>query len=144
MSGPYDDIIDLPHHISHTRPQMSRQARAAQFAPFAALTGYEAALREEGRLTEREQPLSEEERTALDRCLQMLLTRLEAGERPRVTVTRFVPDLKKEGGSYQTSIETLRRIDLIARLMHTTDGPTLEIDRISELEYIPDHHRPES
>ena len=144
MSGPYDDIIGLPHHVSPTRPRMSRQARAAQFAPFAALTGYEAAIREEGRLTERERPLSEEEQAALDRCLQRLLASLENGHRPRVTVTRFVPDPKKEGGAYRTSIETLRRIDLTARQLITADGRALEIDRISELDCLPETHRPEA
>ena len=95
----YDDIIDLPHHVSSRHPQMSMTDRAAQFSPFAALTGYGDAVREKARLTEQKPDLSEEERAELDYKLQMACGPDSEGERPEVRITYFVPDRKKAGGS---------------------------------------------
>ena len=96
----YNDIIDLPHHISTTRPRMSMLDRAAQFSPFAALTGYDAAIKETGRLTGQRIELTEECRAVLDRKQQVLLENL--AEHPEVSVTYFVPDERKSGGAYVT------------------------------------------
>ena len=93
MKDQYDDIINLPHHVSKTRPQMSMVDRAAQFSPFAALTGYDAAIKETGRLTDEKVNLSEEEKEALDRKQQILMEWL--GDHPALTITFFVPDEKK-------------------------------------------------
>lgn len=97
----YEDIIDLPHHVSARHPQMSRQDRAAQFSPFAALTGLDAALQETARLTDRRITLDEYEQAALDERLQAL--RAQIARHPRVTVTYFVEDTLKEGGAYCTA-----------------------------------------
>ena len=90
MTGDYNDIIYLPHHVSPTRPQMSMRDRAAQFSPFAALTGYDAAIRETARLTQEKVELDEQELAVLDRKFQLLLEQL--GRCPQVTITWFVPD----------------------------------------------------
>ena len=100
MSDEYRDIINLPHHVSSKRPQMSMLDRAAQFSPFAALTGYDDAIHETARLTNDKVDLSEEEKETLDRKQQILLERL--GEHPALTVTYFIPDAKKSGGAYVT------------------------------------------
>lgn len=92
----YDDIIDLPHHVSKVHPQMSRENRAAQFSPFAALTGYEEAVKEMGRLTDRRMILDEYEEEEIDRKLRILKEHMEI----EVSITWFVSDPFKEGGSY--------------------------------------------
>ena len=110
----YEDIINLPHHISSKRPQMSMLDRAAQFSPFAALTGYDDAIHETGRLTDEKIDLSEEEKEALDRKQQILMERL--CDHPALTVTYFVPDPKKSGGAYVTkTITTMPRAEAAAR-----------------------------
>ena len=91
----YEDMIHLPHHVSSRHPQMSMTDRAAQFSPFAALTGYGDAVREKARLTEQKPDLSEEERAELDYKLQMACGPDSEGERPEVRITYFVPDRKK-------------------------------------------------
>ena len=104
----YDDIIDLPHHVSLSRPHMERSDRAAQFSPFAALTGYESAVKETARLTEQRVELDENEREALDKKQAVLAARL--GEQPEITVTYFVADERKEGGSYVTARGRVKKI----------------------------------
>jgi len=96
--GKYDDIMDLPHHQSDRRPHMPVTERAAQFSPFAALTGYEAAITEAGRLTETFRELDEDEKEKLDETLRLLQENREG--RPEVTILYFEPDLLKEGGTY--------------------------------------------
>ena len=93
MSGAYDDIIHLPHHVSQTRPRMSAADRAAQFSPFAALTGYGAAVTEAGRLTDQRIELTESEKETLNE--RLLLLREQLAEPPEVTITYFQPDEKK-------------------------------------------------
>ena len=115
MKGPYDDIIDLPHHRSKTHPPMPVADRAAQFAPFAALTGYEDMIKEAARLTDTAPSLTEEERERLDRKLQALLA--GAGPVSGVTVTWFVPDEKKIGGSYQEAAGTVTKIDMMRKTL---------------------------
>ena len=97
MKTQYDDIIHLPHHVSKTRPQMSMLDRAAQFPPFAALTGYEDAIQETGRLTDTKVEIGEEVREELDRKQQYLQDII--ADRPEITITYFVPDERKAGGS---------------------------------------------
>ena len=94
MSGPYDDIIDLPHPTSAKHPRMSISDRAAIFSPFAALTGHAAAIQETARLTDRRIELDEDTRTELDRRQAILLEHI--GEQPEVTITWFCPDEKKD------------------------------------------------
>lgn len=96
----YGDMLDLPHHVSKKHPPMSREDRAAQFSPFAALTGHEAAIQETARQTDERIDLDEDSRNALDRTLANV--RECVAEHPLVTVTYFQPDERKAGGQYVT------------------------------------------
>ena len=105
----YDDIIHLPHHVSKKRPQMPLSQRAAIFAPFSALTGYENQIKETDRITTRKIELTEEEKEILNRKLQMIQT---CGKKnPNVKITYFVPDEKKSGGAYRTDIGRIKKMD---------------------------------
>lgn len=128
----YNDIIDLPHHISTTRPRMSMLDRAAQFSPFAALTGYDAAIKETGRLTGQRIELTEECRAVLDRKQQVLLENL--AEHPEVSVTYFVPDERKSGGTYVTVAGRVKKVDEYQRLLLLTDGTRIPLTEVLELE----------
>lgn len=127
----YDDIIDLPHHVSATRPRMSMIDRAAQFSPFAALTGYDAAIKETGRLTDRRIELSEDERIVLDRKQQILLDHI--GDRPEVSVTYFVPDERKDGGTYVTVTGKVKKIDEFERCFTLADGIKIPLDEVLDM-----------
>ena len=128
----YADIIDLPHHVSATRPRMSMIDRAAQFSPFAALTGYDAAIKETGRLTDERIDLSEESRAALDRKQQILLDNL--ADHPEISVTYFVPDERKSGGAYVTVTGRVKKVDDYQRLLILTDGTKIPLDDILDIE----------
>ena len=133
MKNPYDDIIGLPHHVSRNRPPMPMSARAAQFAPFAALTGYGEAIDETGRPTERRIELDEQEKAALNSQLNELVSKLP--ERPEVTVTYFVPDAKKSGGEYRTVTGTVNRI--ADGTLVLADGEAIPVAEIAGLEIAP-------
>lgn len=105
----YDDIINLPHPTSEKHPRMSMYQRAAQFAPFAALTGHDAAIVETARLTEQLQELSEQEKVELDNQLHFILDHLR--EHPKATIVHFVPDSKKQGGRYQSVTAHIIKFD---------------------------------
>ena len=128
----YADIIDLPHHRSDARPAMSRESRAAQFSPFAALTGYDAAVAEAGRLTEKRITLTEEMKTMLGEKLSILLDYIKAC--PIVTVTYFVPDKRKSGGAYVTACGTVKEINEYSHTVVFTDKTVVPIDDIVEIE----------
>ena len=128
----YDDIIHLPHHVSKTRSQMSMEDRAAQFSPFAALTGYDAAILETGRLTEDKLELGEETQAILDRKQRYLAEIIDT--KPEITVTYFVPDEKKSGGAYSTVRGFLKRIDEYERELVLTDGRKIQLDAIFDIE----------
>ena len=132
MMGPYDDIISLPHPTSPRHPRMSRIDRAAQFSPFAALSGHHAALEETARLTDRRLELSEEEKAALDRKLCILLEHI--AEQPEITVSWFRPDDKKDGGRYAASGGKLKRMDAAARVLILTDGTRIPLEDIADIE----------
>lgn len=132
MSGPYDDIIDLPHHTSATRPRMSRENRAAQFSPFAAVVGHDAAIKETGRLTDERITLGESAIDALDLKLQMLES-MAAGH-PDITVTYFQPDGRKEGGAYITVTGALKKLDGYEHAIILADGKQIAIEDIVEIE----------
>ena len=99
MNSPYADIIHLPHHVSQKHPQMPMLDRAAQFAPFAALTGYDDSIAETGRLTTERRELSEQEQNELNRRFDFLISRLKGSS--EVDIVHFVPDVRKPGGEYQ-------------------------------------------
>lgn len=128
----YSDIILLPHPVSGRRQRMSRRNRAAQFAPFAALTGYEDAVSETARLTEQRAVLTEDACAALDERLQCLQEQL--AQRPTVYVTRFVPDCRKEGGAYVTFVGQVRCLDFCDGLMVFADGTRLPLAEIVAME----------
>lgn len=127
----YDDIIDLPHHVSRKHPRMPLLDRAAQFAPFAALTGHEAAIKETARLTEAEIELDENRKELLDLRLQYLQEHLS--EHPEVTVTYFKPDEKKAGGAYVTETGMVKKVDGYAGELVFTDGRRIGLGAIIEL-----------
>lgn len=131
MSTPYDDIIYLPHPTSKTHPRMSRMARAAQFAPFSALTGYGDAVREAARLTDRKIELDEYEKAALDARLQMIQEHL--AEQPEISFTWFVPDEKKAGGAYVSAVGAVKKIDSFLHAVVLTDGTRIPVDAIVEI-----------
>lgn len=130
--GKYDDIINLPHHTSPKRPRMSMIDRAAQFSPFAALTGYDAAIKETGRLTDQRIELTEDSRAVLDRKQQLLVDNL--ANHPEVSVTYFVPDERKVGGAYVTVTGRVKKVDDYQRLLILTDGTKIPLDEILDME----------
>lgn len=127
----YDDIINLPHHVSRRHRPMPIGMRAAQFAPFAALTGYDDVISEAARHTERELELSDSDRDRLDRIVAELRSRLN--EMPRATFTYFVPDGRKEGGQYHTDAFCVKKIDEVRHLFVMTDGTKLHIRHIADI-----------
>lgn len=128
----YDDIIEMEHHTSKTRPRMSAYDRAAQFSPFAALTGHEAAIKETARLTECEKELDEGEKARLNEKLQMIKDNLES--EIEVTITYFQPDERKSGGAYLRINGYVKRIDTYAHRIIMKDKTVIPIDEISEIE----------
>ena len=132
MSDEYKDIINLPHHVSSKRPQMPMLDRAAQFSPFASLTGYDDAIHETGRLTDEKIDLSDEDKKTLDRKQQILSEKLS--DPPALTITYFVPDAKKSGGAYVIKDGNLKKIDEFERWMMLTDGTKIPLDDVSDIE----------
>ena len=131
MTGPYDDIIDLPRPVSRKHPSMPMTKRAAQFLPFAALTGFEGEIAEAARLTETAPELSEDALAALDEQLSLLRQLLP--DQPQVTVTRFLPDERKAGGHFETLTGQVRRVDEAGRALILTDGVRIDLDTVVEL-----------
>lgn len=131
MNDLYDDIIHLPHHVSERHPQMSMYNRAAQFAPFAALTGHNAAITEAARLTEAEQELSESDAEVLNRKLAYLQS---LDEKPTISVTYFVPDDKKEGGSYHTATGIVKSVEPDEGVLQFEDGTGIPVIRIKDID----------
>lgn len=128
----YEDIINLPHHVSKTRPQMSMLDRAAQFSPFAALTGYDDAIKETGRLTDEKIEMDEDRKAALDMKQAYLIEMID--EQPEISITYFLPDTKKSGGAYVTVTGNLKRFDEYERLLILTDGKKIPMDDIADIE----------
>ncbi|BCJ94446.1 hypothetical protein acsn021_20150 [Anaerocolumna cellulosilytica] len=132
MKKTYDDIINLPHHVSETRPHMAAIDRAAQFSPFAALTGYDAAIKETARLTDERVKLDEYMKDVLSERLQIIADRMK--EYPEIAITYFQPDRKKRGGSYITAINTVKKIDKYERIIVMADGTVIPIDEIISID----------
>lgn len=131
MTGPYDDILHLPHPTSKRHPRMPIADRAAQFSPFAALTGHKAAIEETARVTDRRIELDEDAKEQLDQTLQLLLERID--EQPEITVTWFSPDKKKAGGQYHTATGKLKRIDTQESRLILTDGNQIPLEDLLEI-----------
>lgn len=122
----YDDIINLPHHVSKKHPPMSLLNRAAQFSPFAALTGHKEAIQETARLTDSFIELSEDRKEQLDEQIQRIRENLEL--EPEIEAVYFQPDEKKDGGAYVTICGRVKRISGYERRIIFTDGTVLPID----------------
>ena len=128
----YDSIMNLPHHVSKTRPQMPMSDRAAQFAPFAALTGYDSAIRETGRLTDEKIELGEEALTALDMKYQLLMDAFD--DASEVTITYFQPDERKAGGKYVSAVGAVKKIDDFERRITMRDGTKIPMDDVISID----------
>lgn len=128
MENKYDDIINLPHHTSETRPKMSMIDRAAQFSPFAALTGHDAALAETARLTDTRIELDDCEKEIINEKLMMISDGTHT-----VTVTYFRPDEKKFGGAYVDVNGTVKKIDVYSREIIMTNGERIPVDEILDI-----------
>lgn len=128
----YDDIINLPHHVSSKRPQMPILERAAQFLPFSALTGYEDAVKETARLTDTRIELEESEKDLLNTKLHVLLDNLAT--EPKVKITYFLPDGRKSGGKYVSKMGAVKKIDLYNRQIKLEDETVIPFDDIFAIE----------
>jgi len=130
-NGEYKDIINLPRHISKKHPQMSLEARSAQFAPFAALTGYEDLIEETGRLTDKKIEIDEESKEILDRKIRVIKEKILS--KPIITITYFVNDLKKEGGKYKKTTGIIKKIDEYKQMIILEDKSEIIIDDIIDI-----------
>lgn len=132
ISHKYDDIINLPHHVSKKHPQMSLHDRAAQFSPFAALTGHKAAINETARLTDEKQILSEDVIAKLNEQLNLIKENI--GTNLIVTITYFVPDDGKSGGAYISNTGVVKKINEYNHTVILTDKTVIPIEQISEMQ----------
>lgn len=132
MNNSYEDILYLPHHVSAFRPRMSMTDRAAQFSPFAALTGYDAAIQETGRLTDELIELDIDGMTMLNEKIRVLAEQVE--EQPQITVTYFVPDERKKGGAYVRTGGRAKKIDPHEQVMVLEDGTKIPFRYISDIQ----------
>ena len=136
---PYADILMLPHHQAANHPQMSMHDRAAQFSPFAALTGFDGVIAETGRMTDQKIELSESQMILLNQKLTLIDDTIQDGYHPMVTVVYFVPDAKKEGGSYQEYTGKVQQVDSTERKLvflaanERSAGRDISIDVIREI-----------
>ena len=132
MNGKYDDIIDLPHPVSPPRPQMPIADRAAQFSPFAALTGYDDEIKETARLTDDMIEMNEEALNMLNMKFQMLIDRLN--DKPKVIFTYFQPDERKDGGAFLTIEGVVKKVDVFERILILQDDTKLQMDNVLDID----------
>lgn len=130
----YDDIIHLPHHVSSTRPQMSMMDRAAQFSPFAALVGYDAAIKETARLTDQKIELDDCAKEEINDKIQLITEHLS--EDFEVVITYFQPDSRKAGGAYVDAAGLVKKVDEYERLILFRDGKKIPIDNVLDISMI--------
>lgn len=128
----YGDIIDMPHHVSKTRPQMSLHGRAGQFAPFAALRGHSDAIDETARITENEVYLDESSIFLINEKLKIV--RENIGKSQKVTITYFEPDQKKDGGKYVSVTGKVKKIDEVEGVVVFVDNKKVKINHILDIE----------
>ncbi len=128
----YADMLNLPRHVSKRHPPMPVEERAAQFSPFAALTGYEDAIKETGRLTQERVELGEDEKLVLNEKLRILMDR--KGQSPEVKITYFQPDERKKGGAYVTAIGRVKKIDVYEGMLKLQDGTQIPVGDVTGIE----------
>lgn len=131
--NPYKDILDTKWDGVRQHARQGADVRAAQFSPFAALTGYSEEIRETERLTEQKEILSDEVKQELDLKLAELREQVRAGGRPAVTVRYFIPDERKSGGRYEEYTGTLKKIDEVAEILIFSDEKIVKICEISRI-----------
>ncbi len=129
----YDDIIGLPHHVSKSHPRMALSDRAAQFSPFAALTGHEEAIKETERLTEQFRQPDEEANDQMDGCLHAIMEQI--AQTPKIEAVYFKPDDRKSGGSYLTCCGRVKKVDLYDRKLVFLDGTQIPLAMLVSLEF---------
>lgn len=134
----YDDIMYLPRPVSR-RPKMDVMNRAAQFAPFAALNGYEEVIEETKRFTDDKKELDDNEKMLLDQKLQRIMEQTD--DRPQIQITYFVPDEKKSGGVYQSICGVMKRVNFPARSIVMEDGTVIQMDAVTDIAIISDEKR---
>ncbi len=132
MSNKYDDMLHMPHHVSARHLPMSSSERAAQFSPFAALSGYEAALDESARVTQQRIELDEQEKERINKALVVIKKNIAA--RPMLHITHFVPDELKCGGTYTETMAAVKRVDEYGCFLVLTDGKRIALDDIINIE----------
>lgn len=137
--NPYADIIHLPHHQAADRKHMSLYDRAAQFAPYAALSGYDDMVKETARKTDAKLELGEAEKILLDQKLALIGDEIRDGRYPSITVLYFVPDARKDGGAYQEYTGKVKKVDEVARQLiflsenDRSSGKTINVDFVAEI-----------
>lgn len=132
MKNPYEDMMELPHHVSSKRPQMPMSDRAAQFSPFAALVGYDAAIKEAGRLTD--ERIEPEEDRLNELNMKFRLIKEHLADEPEVSLSYFEPDERKAGGRYLEISGTVKKIDDFERSLTMKDGTKISVDDILTVE----------
>ncbi len=130
MTDQYDDIIHLPHHVSSTRPRMSAIDRAAQFSPFAALTGYDTSIKESARLTDARIELDDSQKEEIGEKLRLVTGQLDA----EIKITYFLPDTKKTGGKYVLAAGAVKKVDEYERMIIMGDGKQIPIDEVIDVD----------
>ena len=130
MTDQYDDIVHLPHHVSSTRPRMSAIDRAAQFSPFAALTGYDTSIKESARLTDARIELDDSQKEEISEKLRLVTGQLDA----EIKITYFLPDTKKTGGKYVLAAGTVKKVDEYERMIIMGDGKQIPIDEVIDVD----------
>lgn len=128
----YKDIINLPHHRSKKRTHMSAHDRAAQFSPFAALTGHDDAIKETARLTDKKIELDETTKTMLNEKFNFIMEHIY--DQPEITVTYFIPDALKDGGMYVDFIGKVKKYDYLNRILYFLDNTEIRVDDILEID----------
>ena len=131
MTNDYDDIINLPHYEPKRHPRMSMMARAAQFAPFAAVSGHDAAIREEGRVTDEWRDVGDTGNEELNRKMEQVLSRIS--DCPSITIEYFLPDSHKSGGSYQSFTGKIKEIDELDQSVVMIDGFRIKLGMITDI-----------
>ena len=130
MTTQYDDIIRLPHHVSSSRPRMSAIDRAAQFSPFAALTGYDTSIKESARLTDARIELDDSQKEEISEKLRLVTGQLDA----EIKITYFLPDTKKTGGKYVLAAGAVKKVDEYERMIIMGDGKQIPIDEVIDVD----------
>lgn len=131
--GKYDDIINLQHHVSTKHPRLSVEQRAAQFAPYSALSGYGDAIKETSRITENKIELSDDEKSKIDNILQQIMK--EISNKPKVTITYFIPDMKKKGGKYNTQVADIKKVDKFKQIIILEDKTEIPIQDVIKISF---------